>query len=495
MYDFEATASRHVQTIVAEKTLPPEQRQYLQRGAGGVAGGDKYTVDGLFIKFVHDDAGIYGADAFAQRAARHELKGAEAYRAAGVEGLETALMMLADHRGWRLMVMAALPLHAGSMVYGSQNQGDTIHTGDHEVAGMMKEAAARIGLAAHRLQPLHGPPVTLHAAIDVEVHHGANAGQFFVLDTARTLPPEEPSESAIGVHLRTDLMAFLSVKRFRSTKRGALLAEVRAQVGEGSVVVELAPEQFSAGASNLWLCFHPMAHANGAPVNEAATSLAAHTIHGDAFVVQRLGRPHLYNMLRKEFVQNKTLCPLPLSPDGFSYFGRLDQDDHNTRIRNATRLLRTKLVPAFAQQVAAGQQGNTAAEICDRMRESGINARYLSDVRLAIVTAEEHKDSAHHATLKLSQASQFIWTQLLTEICARALKGVLRDALRRVDPRGGMRAYQARAAAFMNQVVGDRFLAYGPCSPTQSRVSFCAARTLNATGQCLVTLSLWAEHV
>jgi hypothetical protein len=284
--DFVQAAGRAVRIIVAQKTRPPDEREFLVQGMGGVAGGDKYMCDGLFIKFVHDDRNIYGGDAFAHRAARHELKGAEAYRATNIPGLHTALMLIADHCGWRLMVSAVLPVNASSLVYGSDDQGKTIHTGrgDARVQSIMKEAAEKIGLARHRLTcTATNTVVELYSAIDVEVHRevlppqvasqvpppqgGPRAGDseecvggqglppeekeapavighadgqggqpaarllplpsLFVLDTARTLPPEEPRESAVGVRISCDHIAPLVQLFFTNRDQATLVEEVK----------------------------------------------------------------------------------------------------------------------------------------------------------------------------------------------------------------------------------------------------------------------------
>ena len=284
--DFVQAAGRAVRIIVAQKTRPPDEREFLVQGMGGVAGGDKYMCDGLFIKFVHDDRHIYGGDAFAHRAARHELKGAEAYRATNIPGLHTALMLIADHCGWRLMVSAVLPVNASSLVYGSDDQGKTIHTGrgDARVQSIMKEAAEKIGLANHRLTcTATNTVVELYSAIDVEVHrevlppqvalqvppsqgsprggdpeacvggqglppeekeapavigHADGQGDqpaarllplpsLFVLDTARTLPPEEPRESAVGVRISCDHSAPLVQIFFTNRDQATLVEEVK----------------------------------------------------------------------------------------------------------------------------------------------------------------------------------------------------------------------------------------------------------------------------
>ena len=58
------------------------------------------------------------------------------------------------------------------------------------------------------------------------------------------------------------------------------------------------------------------------------------------------------------------------------------------------------------------------------------------------------------------RSSAFIWTQILTEMLARSLKGLLRERMRQVDPAGGARAYQKAACEFYNLVLADRYMPY-----------------------------------
>lgn len=64
--------------IIKEMFLPPHQRRIQQRTAelGGVAGGEKFLHSNIFFKLAVDRGGLYGGDAYAKKAAEHELKGA-----------------------------------------------------------------------------------------------------------------------------------------------------------------------------------------------------------------------------------------------------------------------------------------------------------------------------------------------------------------------------------------------------------------------------------
>lgn len=76
--DFAEEAQRIGVLIIKEMFLPPHQRRIQQRTAelGGVAGGEKFLHSNIFFKLAVDRGGLYGGDAYAKKAAEHELKGA-----------------------------------------------------------------------------------------------------------------------------------------------------------------------------------------------------------------------------------------------------------------------------------------------------------------------------------------------------------------------------------------------------------------------------------
>ena len=81
--------------------------------------------------------------------------------------------------------MSILPVH--ELVYGSGDGGHTVFTSHHEINQKMARAAARLNLKEHRVgQGL------IHSAADVEVHLGTDQ-RYYMLDFARTFPPEAPS--------------------------------------------------------------------------------------------------------------------------------------------------------------------------------------------------------------------------------------------------------------------------------------------------------------
>jgi len=65
--EFIAKANAVSKIIVTEATLPLEQKTYRPLQIGGIAGGEKYIVDGIFFKFAVDLHGIYGGDEWSRK--------------------------------------------------------------------------------------------------------------------------------------------------------------------------------------------------------------------------------------------------------------------------------------------------------------------------------------------------------------------------------------------------------------------------------------------
>ena len=87
-------------------------------------------------------------------------------------------------------------LSAGSLVFGSNDGGRNIHNSDADLATKLAEAARQLGLAEHGvgLNKHVGDASSLPrvcCGCDVEGHKGTD-GQYYILDCARTFPPESP---------------------------------------------------------------------------------------------------------------------------------------------------------------------------------------------------------------------------------------------------------------------------------------------------------------
>lgn len=126
----------------------------------------------------------------------HDLKGLIALRQADMPALHLPLMALIDYRGFRVVAVSLLPIgREETLVYGSNNGGRQVHSGDDEVAGLMRDAARRLNIKEH-LVGMGERKELLCMPCDIEVHRGYD-GRTYMLDFARLFPPEAPGSSIL----------------------------------------------------------------------------------------------------------------------------------------------------------------------------------------------------------------------------------------------------------------------------------------------------------
>ena len=187
---FVDAASRAGRDIIADRSLPVEERRIKPAdGMGGVAGGEKYVHGGIFFKFALDWKGMYGGHGNAMKSAAKELSGLIAVAGAGIPGLCVPLTCLVEFRGWRLFAAAMLPVGPGdaTLRYGSSDAAKTIKKTSPYVNGLMRSLGHHLNLASHPVgrgdQRTH-----LCGPADLEVHVGRDR-RVYCLDTARLMPP------------------------------------------------------------------------------------------------------------------------------------------------------------------------------------------------------------------------------------------------------------------------------------------------------------------
>ena len=183
--DFLLSAELYGRTIISEIFLPHSQKTIKPAtdSFGGVAGGEKYVVRDIYFKFGLDIKGLYDGDANAAKAAGHELKGIMAYHNCFLKNIHLPLTAVIDYRGFRLTAMSRLPVTNRSLIYGSADAGQTVHNDMPEFEDLMERAARKLNLAEHTVAGQR-----IYSAFDVEGHHVS--GRFYLLDLARTFPPE-----------------------------------------------------------------------------------------------------------------------------------------------------------------------------------------------------------------------------------------------------------------------------------------------------------------
>ncbi|KNC53060.1 uncharacterized protein AMSG_09355 [Thecamonas trahens ATCC 50062] len=428
--EFEAAARAHAKIIVDEMHLPPTAQTHPpSQSMGGVAGGDKYVVDGMLLKFARDTTGLYGGDAFAGKAAAHELLGAEAVTSAYVPGLGAPLLALVDYSGFRLVAAALVPIvPPESLVHGSSDAGVTVHQAAPESATgrALEQLGVGLNLAEHAVTSRDGSAtIQTRLAADVEVHVGTD-GRTYVLDTARLFPPDEPVVTLRGSHLyrllRPELVsAFphpLSPDAFRTHN-----ARVRAAVAHlrTHVIPAFARELHDAYAA---------AHAEIEAQARAADKDGAHasrdvepqTWNELAASITSLAKDFVVagEALRHEIrlaVEARSRI-LPTASEGKA---ESDEASEVTGLDLGPRSVHLQAIRAWPRAHSGGRAAELDAAVLDiledALHEWGINVRYLG----AVAGLVEEKGGVAAARLR---------RLLLTEMVSRTLKVELREIMR-----------------------------------------------------------------
>lgn len=208
--DFLARALEVVKVIIEELALEDEQKTYSSLpSAGGVAGGEKYLVDGnIFVKLCVDNNSLYGGNEWSSKIANLELHGSDAYAwclplLPRGHMLRVPLLAMVDYGGFRALVSIACPISKRTIVYGSNDAAATVHNDDIEAERCMQQCSFILNLAPHQVK--NGNGKLMSSAVDVEVHRGDD-GFLYILDTARVFPPVAPgaSKSIVLGHTLSD---------------------------------------------------------------------------------------------------------------------------------------------------------------------------------------------------------------------------------------------------------------------------------------------------
>jgi hypothetical protein len=85
-----------------------------------------------------------------------------------------------------LTAISIVPLDEKSLKYGSADAGKTIHADIPELNAKMERVGEVLNLKKHRVGE-----VVITGPSDIEGHKGSD-GKYYVLDFARTFPPEAP---------------------------------------------------------------------------------------------------------------------------------------------------------------------------------------------------------------------------------------------------------------------------------------------------------------
>jgi len=212
--DFEDAVVRYTKVIISERFLPDHNKTIKLWNAGGVAGGDKYKINGIVFKLVSDPkvpkhdpkrflyGGIEAKYEYAAKSAGHEIRSAMQYFRIAYDNMfrdenpaknvvRVPMQLMVDYRGFRLLAMPYLPIDgANTLVYGCDQKNRLMFDGKGiaQASKAMENAATELFLAKHVSLGKE-----IHAAGDIELHMGKD-GRMYLIDLARAFPPEDPKK-------------------------------------------------------------------------------------------------------------------------------------------------------------------------------------------------------------------------------------------------------------------------------------------------------------
>lgn len=148
-------------------------------------------IPGIFYKFALDEHKLYGDSVErAMKAAGHEIKGLTCLldwelKTVGLHAIKWPLMVLIDHRGYRLIAMSMLPLGKSTLCYGSDDAGRTLKLPkkDRPSTIQLHELIGRwcryLNLREHTVLTADGTPVKIFSPFDLEGHIGTDGNLYW----------------------------------------------------------------------------------------------------------------------------------------------------------------------------------------------------------------------------------------------------------------------------------------------------------------------------
>jgi alpha-tubulin suppressor-like RCC1 family protein len=125
----------------------------------------------------------------------------------------------------------------------------------------------------------------------------------------------------------------------------------------------------------------------------------------------------LSNLLRPELVRAN---PCPLSSDAFTAFGKHNARVHNAEVREATRSIVQRIVPAFVARLESGELLPVhSRQLVEMMHGAGINVRYLG-----VVLAQLSSTGASSRQLRA-----LVHLELVTRVCKNTVRERMRGAI------------------------------------------------------------------
>jgi hypothetical protein len=436
--DFSEVALSVGQVIIEEMRLPKKQKTIFPLSGKGIAGGEKFRVGQMFFKLVRDVFGIYGGDAFAVKAAKHEVKSlkalVEASASLQANSLFFPIMCTVDHLGIQLVCMSYIEgIGKNTLIYGSDDAGKSIHNQDFVFNRYFKQICeSLLNIAPHNVyDPTASAFKMIWAASDVEGHkvETDQGSKYYLLDFARLFPPEDP-ETVPGQRFRAlwydfDEKSTAKPEYFMNWPDEAV--QKLRQASESAVEPPTAEEyEFcQLRTSEGFILFNKK---STLPVNSRLKELfKIENIRGPAVILQNKGSIFI-NLNRPEHLKSLTSDLQKIAGDAFCGFGfcvdcvERDFCFHGANAKHlGIKASSSSLLHNTVKQFAYNWESRIispadALELVQLMHKDGINVRWLGFLRDCLL--EGKAENKHRRLL------------ILLEMIARTSKRMLFQRLR-----------------------------------------------------------------
>lgn len=197
--DFIHCAKTYGKTIISErylseKTIAPRLSE----------GGDPYYVaQGITFTFGTTNSwNLPRTDDVEHKIAGNELLAVSSFSHTRILDRDICfpLMAIVDYMGFRLLATTVLPINSTTtLIYGSADGGLTVRNSDPSFTTFIANSATKLNLKPH-VVGVGSSRQILHIAGDAQGHLGTD-GRYYLVNLARTFPPDLPDPRRPGSHL------------------------------------------------------------------------------------------------------------------------------------------------------------------------------------------------------------------------------------------------------------------------------------------------------
>ncbi|PRP89382.1 hypothetical protein PROFUN_01245 [Planoprotostelium fungivorum] len=408
------TVNSYGKIICSEVCMHPMKKTIKPVHIGGVAGGAKYIVGNILFKFALDTHGLYGA-----KAAGHELKGLMSFYDCNLHDVSLPLMALIDFKGFRLVAVSLLPISSKTICYGSADGGNTVHAEHPLFCERMKQAGKFMNLQPHLVGKKD--PKILYTAGDIEASATSTEISRYVIDFARTFPPEYPI-GGDSSRPPSVLHKMLRPEFVQSRPKPLSPDALSAWAVSTNLMENIPPELMKKKHQQDLLEATKFLHEHVIPEFAGNLDEKYATILGELRTMAtekiKMEAPTLW---RPNGERGTPISPIPkgprLHPEGIIRMQTISTVIDDRDLRELMKNIR----------------------FVEEMHSRGINVRHLGRVR----------DACKHDMAR---------EDLLLEMCARAIKCEFRSRMRaqvRALKTPSIEAYRSMAADFVNQILSN----------------------------------------